>query len=251
MINGFAIIKKNKSKARKADRKIKTIAGRLVRELERLLPIDDKQREFLVLFQKILSQKKNDKDKIYSIHEPETKCISKGKEHKQYEFGNKVSIAKTKSGVIVGAKGFRNEFEGHTLEPALEQVAELTGKRPKRAVVDRGYKGLDVIDGTTVVLPKSQKKNQSRYQTQQLRNLYKSRAAIEPVIGHLKQDHRLLRNYYKGIFGDNINIVLAASAFNFKRIMNKLKASFWEFIEQLLLNLFHSRIFIVDLKWSF
>jgi IS5 family transposase len=102
----FRYHRKNKGKARKADKKIKTITGRLVRELERLLPGEYKHREILALFQKIISQKKNDKDKIYSIHEPETKCISKGKEHKHYEFGNKASIAKTKSGVIVGAKGF-------------------------------------------------------------------------------------------------------------------------------------------------
>lgn len=242
---------KNKGKARKADKKIKTIAGRLVRELERLLPGEHKHRETLALFQKILSQKKNDKDKIYSIHEPETKCISKGKEHKQYEFGNKASIAKTKSGVIVGAKGFRNEFDGHTLEPAIEQVAEMTGKRPKRAVVDRGYKGAEVIGETIVVLPKPPKKNQSRYQTQQLRNLHRSRAAVEPVIGHLKQDHRLSRNFYKGIFGDNINIMLAAAAYNFKRLMNKIKTSFWEFIDQLLLLLCHLRILVLGLKWGF
>lgn len=242
---------KNKSKARKADRKIKTIAGRLVRELERKLPADDKHRESLTLFQKILSQKRKDKDKIYSIHEPDTKCISKGKEHKQYEFGSKASIAKTKSGVIVGAKGFRNEFDGHTLDPALEQVAELTGKRPKRAVVDRGYKGAEKIGETTVVLPKPPKKNQSKYQTQQLRKLHKSRAGIEPIIGHLKQDHRLSRNYYKGIYGDNINVMLAAAAFNFKRMMNKWKSSFWQFLEQVFLKYFSSRILIVLSKQPF
>lgn len=242
---------KNKGKARKADKKVKTIAGRLVRELERLLPGDDKHRETLALFQKILAQKKNDKNKIYSIHEPDTKCISKGKEHKQYEFGNKASIAKTKKGVIVGAMGFRNEFDGHTLEPALEQVVELTGKRPKRAIVDRGFKGADAIGETTVVLPKPPKKNQSKHETQQLRKLHRSRAAIEPVIGHLKQDHRLSRNFYKGIFGDNINIMLAASGFNFKRIMNKLKASFWDFIEQLFLCFSRPKILMISAKWGF
>jgi IS5 family transposase len=75
----------------------------------------------------------------------------------------------------------------------------MTGKRPKRVVVDRGYKGAEVIVETIVVLPKPPMKNQSRYQTQQLRNLHRSRAAVEPVIGHLKQDHRLSRNFYKGI----------------------------------------------------
>ena len=87
----------------------------------------------------ILSQKKDSKKKIYSIHEPEVVCISKGKEHKKYEFGNKASFAKTDSGVIVAALGFRDEYDGHTLKPTLEQIERLTSKTPKRAKVDRGY----------------------------------------------------------------------------------------------------------------
>jgi IS5 family transposase len=217
---------RNSSKARKADRRIKVIAGRLVRELERHLKPENKDFKRLDLFKKALAQKRNDRDKIYSLHEPHTKCISKGKEHKKYEFGNKASIAKTISGVIVGALGFRNEFDGHTLKPALEQVAKLTGKQPKHAIVDRGYRGTHQIGETTVLIPKPPTKNQSKYMSQKLREKHRSRAGIEPVIGHLKQDHRLSRNFYKGIFGDNINVMLAAAAFNFKRMMNLWKSSF-------------------------
>jgi transposase, IS5 family len=80
--------------------------------------------------------------KIYSLHEPDVQCIAKGKEHKKYEFGNKVSIVHTQhTRVIVRAKSFRNEYDGHTLTPALRQVEQLLGKSPKRATVDRGYKG--------------------------------------------------------------------------------------------------------------
>lgn len=124
---------KNKSKARKADRKVKTIAGRLVRELERNLHPESVHQKTIVLFKKVLAQKRNSKNKIYSLHEPDVECISKGKEHKKYEFGNKVSIVKTQNtGVIVGAMGFRNEFDGHTLEPALEQVKGWLENLPKQ-----------------------------------------------------------------------------------------------------------------------
>ena len=225
---------KNRAKARKADKKIKTIAGRLVRELSRALPADSQYRSELDLYSRVLAQKRSDKNKIYSLHEPETCCISKGKEHKKYEFGNKASIVKTNSGVIVGAMGFRNPYDGHTLEPALMQVKKLVGKLPKTATVDRGYKGVDKIEDTLILIPKAPKKSQTLYQSKKLSKMHRKRAAIEPVIGHLKADHRMNRNFYKGIIGDNINIMLAAAAFNFKRIMNKWKLSLRLFFEMLL-----------------
>ena len=122
---------KNKSKAHKADKKIRTIAGRLVREVDRNLPPNSKRQADLDLYKQVLSQKRNSKNKIYSLHEPEVCFISKGKEHKKYEFGNKASFVKTDTGVIVGAMDFRNEYDGHTLEHVLEQVKRLTGKLPK------------------------------------------------------------------------------------------------------------------------
>jgi transposase, IS5 family len=228
---------KNKGKARKADKKIKTIAGRLVRELERNLPPASPFQKDLALFKRVMAQRKTDSNKIYSLHEPDTCCISKGKEHKKYEFGNKASIVKTTTGVIVGALGFRNPYDGHTLEPALEQVEKLRGSQPQRATVDRGYKGKKQIGETIILLPQAPKKNQSKYQRDKLRKAHRKRAGIEPVIGHIKQDHRMNRNFYKGIVGDNINTMLAAAAFNFKRMMNKWKSSFWQFIENILSSL--------------
>lgn len=226
---------KNKSKAKKADRKVKTIAGRLVRELERNLVPDSLYQNKLDLFKKVVSQKRNDTNKIYSLHEPEVQCISKGKEHKKYEFGNKVSIVHTQhSGVIVGAKSFRNEYDGHTLEPALQQVQALTGKMPRTASVDRGYRGITQIGDTQVLIPKPfNDKKQSKYQQRKLKKSFKRRAAIEPVIGHLKADNRLSRNFYKGIFGDNINVMLSAAAFNFKRMMNIWKQIFLTFLQRI------------------
>ena len=215
---------KNKGRARKADRKIKTIAGRLVRELERKLTPGLHQAT-LALFKEVLAQKKTDSSKIYSLHEPHTQCMSKGKEHKKYEFGSKVSIITTKTtGVIIGALNIeKNVHDSKTLQPALEQQQRLTGIILKQNFVDRGYRGVKEVLGTTIVLPDKPGKERTPYQKQKLRNGFKRRAAIEPKIGHLKQDHRLGRNFYKGIKGDNINIMLAAAGMNFKRMLNKWK----------------------------
>ena len=98
---------------------MKTIAGRLVRELERKLTPESKYQKDLGLFFQVLMQQKDSKKKIYSFHEPAVVCISKGKEHRKYEFGNKVSIAKTDSGVIVGALNFRDKYDGYNLPPPL------------------------------------------------------------------------------------------------------------------------------------
>ena len=215
---------KNYGKARKADRKIKTIAGRLVRELERLLTPGSMHQNSLDLFKRVLAQKREDKQKIYSLHEPHVQCISKGKEHKKYEFGSKVSIITTKnSGVIIGALNIpKNDYDAHTLTPALEQQQKLTGRILKNNFVDRGYRGVTNVLGTNIIIPKI-KSSDSKYQKEKLRKGFRRRAAIEPRIGHLKADHRLSRNFYTGIRGDNINVMLAASAMNFKRMMNKWK----------------------------
>lgn len=231
---------KNKAKAKKADKKVKNIAGRLVRELDRNLAPSSIHQNDLDVFKQILEQQKNSKNKIYSIHEPDVCCISKGKEHKKYEFGNKASFAKTDTGVIVAAVGFRNEYDGHTLAPTLEQIKKNTGKVPKRAKVDRGYRGNKQIGETEILIPSKPKKSLSYYQRNKLSKTHKKRAGIEPVIGHLKADHRLNRNFYKGIVGDNINIMLAAAGFNFKRMMNKWKSSFWHFFHQLYYHIFYS-----------
>jgi len=238
---------RNKSKAKKADKKVRTITGRLVCELERNLKPDSIYLTDIELFKWVLAQKRTSKNKIYSLYEPETLCISKGKEHKKFEFGNKASFVYTQNtGVIVGAMGFRNEFDGHTLEPALEQTERLVGKAPKKAAVDRGYRGRKQIGETQIQLPKPfNDKTQTKYQQKKLKEAHKKRAAIEPVIGHLKTDHLLGRNFYKGTVGDNINIMLAAAAFNFKRMMNKWKLSYCQFFQELysLLELMIYKIF--------
>jgi IS5 family transposase len=124
---------KHKKRAAKASRKVKTIAGRLVRELERKLPDKHPYTSDLEIFNRVLQQTKYSKNKIYSLHEPQVQCISKGKDHKKYEFGNKVSILYTQNtGVIVGALAFENQYDGHTLDAALEQYERLLNKTPKQ-----------------------------------------------------------------------------------------------------------------------
>lgn len=183
------------------------------------------------MFDIILSQKSNTKHKIYSIHEPEVQCISKGKEHKKYEFGNKVSIIRSLTGIILGALSFRNEYDGHTIEKSLYQVERLTGKKIKRLAGDRGYRGKKEINGTEILIPDIPKKTDSRYQRRKKHDLFCKRAGIEPTIGHLKSDYRLGRNFYKGVTGDAINILLAAAAYNFKRAMKALLLSFFNFVK--------------------
>jgi IS5 family transposase len=224
---------KNKKKAIQAERKLKTIAGRLVRELERKLNTKQKEKYEgkLKIFNRILAQKKTDKEKIYSIHEPEVYCVSKGKEHKKYEFGSKASIVLTKkSGIIVGAYSLeKNEYDGHTLPKALDQCEQLRGVRPSLAIADRGYKGKTKIGETEILIPKPPKKSITEYEKKKVRGRFRRRASIEPVIGHLKTDNRLSRNFLKGIVGDQINVMLAASAFNLKKWMRKAETSFVSF----------------------
>ncbi len=224
---------KNRRKALRADKKVKTIAGRLVRELERNLGEKSKYTPQISLFYRILSQTKNSKDKIYSLHEPDVLCISKGKENKKFEFGNKVSIITSMRGVILGALSFRNEYDGHTIDRALEQVRTMTGKTPDLLAGDRGYRGQKQSGDTQIEIPSIPKVKDSRYQKQKKRKLFCKRAGIEPIIGHLKSDHRLGRNFYKGLHGDAINIMLAAAAFNFKRAMRILVRIFIKISETL------------------
>ena len=218
---------KNRKKALAAQRKLKTISGRLVRELKRKLPASAMARheKRIEIFDKLLKQKKDSKDKIYSIHEPEVYCISKGKEHKKYEFGSKASIAVTKnSGIIVGAVHIpQNKYDAHTLPETLQQTYELVGQKPKFAICDRGYRGKSMIDETQILNPKPPGKRSTAYQKRKARQRFRRRAGIEPIIGHLKADFRLMRNFLKGSLGDSINLMLAAAAFNFRKLLRELQ----------------------------
>lgn len=216
---------KTRKQARKSARKMKTIAGRLTREIRRKLP-SSKQLNYskeLEIFEKILSQQRKDKNKIYSIHENEIYCIAKGKSHKKYEFGTKVSFALTAhTGIVVSAINFeKNVYDGHTMPDVIKQIKKLTGGTPEIAVCDRSYKSPKKFMNTIILSPKKLGKTVSDYTKRKIRKLFRRRAGIEPVIGHIKNDHRMARNYLKGTAGDHINAMMAGAAFNFKKWMRK------------------------------
>lgn len=219
---------RRKKKARAAARRIKVIAGRVVREVERKLDNGKRERysSQLDIFNKVLAQEKNSSNKIYSLHQPHVKCIAKGKEAKKYEFGNKSSIVKTrKSGIIVGAMAFiENLYDGDTLLPQLEQTERITGHKPKVGIVDRGYKGRKVVNGVQIIIPTKLPASANNYQKQKIRKRFRARAGIEPIIGHLKQDHRMSRNYLLDEQGDLVNTLLAAAGFNLRKMLQRLKA---------------------------
>lgn len=220
---------KKRKQARKALKRLRTIAGILIRELRRRLSpyelFEYHQKDFL-FYEKVLAQQSKDKNKIYSLHEPDVYCMAKGKDHVQYEYGNKVSIASTgKSNIIVGAVSHdKNIHDSHTLPEVLEHVKDSRGKSVKQATCDRGYRGKSTVGDTEIVLPKPPLKRDNRYQRDKKRKQCRRRAAIEPIIGHLKSDFRLSRNYLKGIKGDEINLLMAATVWNLKKW---LMAFFW------------------------
>jgi IS5 family transposase len=211
-------------KARSAMKRLETITGILIRDLTRNMDETRlaKHQETFELFQKVIDQKQKDKDKVYALHEPHIYAIAKGKDHKKYEYGTKASIVTTKnSGIIVGVVAHKkHEHDSKTLQAALESANKHRTTPIKEAICDRGYRGKKEVDGTKICIPDKPLKRDSKYQKEQKRKKFKRRAAIEPIIGHLKSDHRLSRNYLKGFIGDEINLLLAAAAFNFKKWMN-------------------------------
>ena len=211
-------------RARKAARRLKTIAGRVVRQLDAAVPQESRDRRWVETAKKILSQKRSDSGKIYSLHEPEVYCVSKGKEHKKYEFGAKASVVVGKNGgVILGAYSLpENDYDGHALEPTLKQVERVAGYRPAVAIGDKGFRGQSHCGETEVVTPGRGKKDASAYEKRKARKRFRRRAAIEPRIGHLKSDFRLDRNFLKGQIGDAINLLLAAAASNLSLWMRQV-----------------------------
>jgi IS5 family transposase len=216
----------DKKKVMAAIRRIKTMANALLRDVMRKLPESSlsTRHEELENYRRAVNQERQDKNKIYSLHEPGVLCISKGKEHKKYEFGAKAAIAVTKSGcIIVGAKSFsRNEYDGDTLQEILSQVKAVRGIAPETAFCDRGFRGRKQVGETSIVLPKAPSSAASEYAKRKARRNFRRRSAIEPVIGHLKSDFRFARNYLKGTIGDAVNLLLAAAAFNCKKWLNAL-----------------------------
>ncbi len=220
---------KRKKEAKKAVKDLREYARKVIQQLQRGLPssILASNKDRFEMYHKVLTQQKSDKNKIYSLHEPDVYCMSKGKTHKAYEFGCKVSVASTaNSGIIVGITSFKeNSSDVHTLEQALNQISYVTGHLPKEAICDRGYRGKKQVQGRIITIPKPLPQSSTRYQKEKVRIKFRRRASIEPLIGHLKYDHRMNRNFLKGIYGDFVNCVLAAAGFNLKKMLRKIASS--------------------------
>jgi IS5 family transposase len=202
------------------------MANALLRDLTRKLPESSRvaHHEALERYYRAVNQERKDTNKIYSLHEPEVCCISKGKEHKKYEFGAKAAIVMTKTNcIIIGAKSFaHNEYDGNTLQEVLAQVEKVRGNEPDNAFCDRGFRGRKRMGKTVITLPEVPSVKATDYEKRKARHNFGRRSAIEPVIGHLKSDFRLARNYLKGTIGDTINLLMAATAFNCKKWMNAI-----------------------------
>jgi len=211
---------------RKALRKLKGYTGRVLRDIERQLDrvpegiLKTRMVEMIALVNRLLAQKPKDKGKLYSLHEPAVDCISKGKAHKRYEFGTKVSVATTnRGGFVVGMRALPgNPYDGHTLSEALEQVEILTDQRPEMAFVDRGYRGHGVENVKVFI------SGARRGVTKTIAKLLRRRSAIEPMIGHMKNDGRLTRCPLKGTQGDALFAVLCGCGHNIRMILRHLRA---------------------------
>jgi transposase, IS5 family len=175
--------------------------------------------------ERIRTQQRHDKNKLYALHAPEVECIGKGKARKPYEFGVKVSLAIThRSGLMVGARSFAgNPYDGHTLAEQLEQTNNLlqdVGVVPNTAVVDLGFRGVDEACAPVHIIHRGKFKSLGAQQ----RRWLKRRQAIEPAIGHAKSDNRMDRCWLSGSSGDALHAVLCAAGFNIRWLLRAIAA---------------------------
>ncbi len=212
---------KQMKRAKREQRKLRTYLGRVIRDIERKASAGQLERlsHLLTLAQRIHQQQRKDHGKVYSMHASEVECIAKGKAHKRYEFGVKVGIVSTsKESFVIGMQALPgNPYDGHTLQSSLEQVQRITGQLPTEAYVDRGYKGHG-LDTLTVWIAGAK-----RNVTAAIKRKLKRRNAIEPVIGPLKSDGRLGRNFLTGSLGDAMNAILCGAGHNLRKILNHLR----------------------------
>ncbi len=195
---------------------------------------------------RIVKQQRGDKNKVYSLHAPETSCIAKGKEHKKYEFGSKVSVAALPgSHVIVGMSSFAgNPHDSKTLAGVLDEVAQSTGRRYAR-VLDKGYRGHGKEGNSEVIIP-GKKSHASAYARRRHKTLCKRRSAIEALISHLKRGHRMGRNYLKGSIGDANNALLAGMGFNIMLLIRDIAKDFFSRVFSMISRTFFSQKLLLD-----
>jgi len=219
-------------RARRELKFLRTRLGRVIRDINRKIDgnpaLEARFRPLLILAGRVRAQEQRQRGpKVYSLHAPEVECIGKGKARAPYEFGCKVSIAtpvtKPKGGqFVLHAKALHgNPFDGHTLGPAIADIERMTGIEVKRGHVDRGYRGHNHPHKFRIWIT-----GQVRRTTAVIKREMKRRAAVEPVIGHLKAEHRMDRNHLKGRKGDRANAILAAAGYNFSLLIRWL-AELW------------------------
>ncbi len=216
-------------RARRELRFLRARLGRVIRDIRRRIEgkpeLEARFRALLDLAVKARLQDQRQRGhKVYSLHAPEVECIGKGKARAPYEFGCKVSIATSatapKGGqFVLHAKALHgNPFDGHTLGPVIADMTRLIGVEPRRIHVDKGYRGHNHPNKFRVWIS-----GQVRRVTKAIRREMRRRAAVEPVIGHVKAEHRMDRNYLKGREGDRANAVLAAAGYNFSLLLRWLE----------------------------
>lgn len=216
-------------RARRALKFLRTRLGRIIRDVRRKIEgnavLEERFAPLLDLAQRVRLQDHRQRgQKVYSLHAPEVECIGKGKARAPYEFGCKVSVVTPvtapKGGqFVLHAKALHgNPYDGHTLGPVVADLQKLTGVEVQRIHVDKGYRGHTYPNRFKVWIS-----GQVRRLTKTIRREMKRRAAVEPVIGHLKAEHRMGRNHLKGRTGDRINPVLAAAGFNFHLLLRWFK----------------------------
>ena len=213
--------------------------GRVIRDIRRKIAgneaLQERFADLLALAHRVRFQDHRQRGpKVYALHAPEVECIGKGKARAPYEFGCKVSIAtpatKPKGGqFVLHAKALHgNPFDGHTLGPVIADLEQLTGVETRRIHVDKGYRGHNHKEKFRVWIT-----GQVRRVTRPIRREMKRRAAVEPVIGHTKAEHRMGRNYLKGRDGDRSNAVLAAAGYNFSLLLRWLERLLYALIRAL------------------
>jgi len=227
---------------KKCNQDLKYWAGRVLRDIERKGKNIELSPEFLQLIattKKLLQQERHTPKKVYSLHELEVQCIGKGKVNKRYEFGNKAAIVLTnKKSLIVNVEHLPDSpYDGHTLSRSISGAEVLTGVTVCEANVDRGYRGHDYEGSAVIRLSGSSNRGMSVSECRRKRR----RSSIEPVIGHMKSDHRLDRCMLRGSLGDAMNLIGSASGFNMRKILRGLALGMislallaWRLLERLL-----------------
>ena len=218
---------------KKTVKRQRTILGVVIREVQRRIespdfaPDNAKAVSDLMMWleraERIRTQQRHDKNKLYALHAPEVECISKGKARKPYEFGVKVSLAVThKSGLMVGARSFPgNPYDGHVLAAQLEQTTNLLqdlGRSPTQVIVDLGYRGVDADNPGIEIIHRGRYKSLTLQQKRWL----KRRQAIEPMIGHTKSDNRMDRCWLQGALGDALHALSCAAGYNIRWLLRAI-----------------------------